>query len=507
MLRAFRTPTRGLGDKAVEEFDEYCRLVGEYIGRAEPGAERPTPFDILLSFSSEDRAGFGPGAPLPSDTISTRPMKLFTLFSRQMRHLRDKAYVEPLENLVAHLIESFELLPHLDKISKTTSEFEERKANVEELQKASQRYGAAGPCMLPIADSASQSDGSVVTVETPLGSYLDDVALVTDMAEQARESDDKRFKVCLMTIHASKGMEFDTVFVVGNEDGTFPTSQALTKGDGSVELEEEKRLCYVAMTRAKTELFLTWRKEVPIFTPQGIRMVSKERSQFLDVLVSKKGKAGSSQSGERKNKKRLNPPSTKKRGSSTGTGTHAVFSGRSNTYSRSEGRQSNGRKMSTLSVRSPDSASPLNAKQHFQSSPPWLDASLNQSQKAGRKVGQPKQSGTRSVYARQQQSVAKPTPDRYVPRPPGNSSSPGPPRTSQKIQKEDRSSSTGTEQMDSTWFFPVGSKVKHSRFGEGVVLNPPPAKNKGDLPILVKFPDGERREFSAHGNDLSPILL
>ena len=53
-------------------------------------------------------------------------------------------------------------------------------------------------------------------------------------------------------------------------------------------MEEEKRLCYVAMTRAKTELVMTWRKEVGVFTPNGIKYVTKDRSRFLDVLVSKK---------------------------------------------------------------------------------------------------------------------------------------------------------------------------------------------------------------------------
>lgn len=55
-------------------------------------------------------------------------------------------------------------------------------------------------------------------------------------------------------VHASKGMEFDSVFLVGLEEGTLPTSQALEKDKTSI--EEEKRLCYVAMTRAKSELLM-----------------------------------------------------------------------------------------------------------------------------------------------------------------------------------------------------------------------------------------------------------
>ena len=51
-----------------------------------------------------------------------------------------------------------------------------------------------------------------------------------------------------MTVHASKGMKFDVVFMVGNEDGTFPTQRAIHKGEGYVALDEERRLCHVAMT-------------------------------------------------------------------------------------------------------------------------------------------------------------------------------------------------------------------------------------------------------------------
>jgi DNA helicase-2/ATP-dependent DNA helicase PcrA len=323
MLRVFKTPAKGLGDKAVLEFDNYCGLVSEYVAtNRRPGAKRPDPLEILLSLSSEeDNCMWGPNAPLPSDTISTRPLKLLKDFAQQMKDLLEKAYEEPLEQIISRVVQQFAIFPYLDKISKTTAEFEERKANVRELLNAAQRYTADGPCLLRQSTTTESQtrgdddDDDDDVMESPLGNYLDDVALVTDMADQGRDSEDKRFKVCLMTIHASKGMEFDTVYVVGNEDGTFPTSQALAKGEGSVVLEEEKRLCYVAMTRAKTELLMTWRREVPVFTAQGIRTVSKDRSRFLNVLVNKTGKKGES--------RRVPSTTTKKR--PTVDGTNSVF--------------------------------------------------------------------------------------------------------------------------------------------------------------------------------------
>ena len=77
--------------------------------------------------------------------------------------------------------------------------------------------------------------------------------------------------------------------LVGNEDGTLPTQKAIGEGEGSIELAEERRLCYVAMTRAKTHLVLTWRKEVSYFAGAAFRTKDAIRSRFLDVLMSKKG--------------------------------------------------------------------------------------------------------------------------------------------------------------------------------------------------------------------------
>ncbi len=76
--------------------------------------------------------------------------------------------------------------------------------------------------------------------------------------------------------------------LVGNEEGTFPTQKAISEGKGSVELSEERRLCYVAMTRAKTHLVLTWRREVSYFAGSTFKTKDADRSRFLRILVSKR---------------------------------------------------------------------------------------------------------------------------------------------------------------------------------------------------------------------------
>ena len=88
--------------------------------------------------------------------------------------------------------------------------------------------------------------------EMTLESYLQDIALLTDKTQETSEN-----TVSLMTVHAAKGLEFDTVFLVNFNDGVFPSSRACDEG-GMKALEEERRLLYVAMTRAKKTLYISW---------------------------------------------------------------------------------------------------------------------------------------------------------------------------------------------------------------------------------------------------------
>ena len=86
--------------------------------------------------------------------------------------------------------------------------------------------------------------------EGTLSGFLDEIALYTDIEQYDAEAD----SVVMMTMHSAKGLEFPTVFIVGAEEGIFPGTRSI--GDPE-ELEEERRLCYVAITRAKKKLYLT----------------------------------------------------------------------------------------------------------------------------------------------------------------------------------------------------------------------------------------------------------
>jgi DNA helicase-2/ATP-dependent DNA helicase PcrA len=87
--------------------------------------------------------------------------------------------------------------------------------------------------------------------ELTLEGFLEEVALISDIDNYSRDSN----AVTLMTLHAAKGLEFPVVFIPGMEEGIFPHSRSLFDSD---QMEEERRLCYVGMTRAKERLFLLY---------------------------------------------------------------------------------------------------------------------------------------------------------------------------------------------------------------------------------------------------------
>ena len=114
-----------------------------------------------------------------------------------------------------------------------------------------------------------------VAIEFPnLTSFLENVALVEQeyMPDKPNTNGEKKNAVTLMTLHAAKGLEFAVVFMIGMEEGLFPHSRSLMDKN---ELEEERRLCYVGMTRAKEKLFLTYTRRRLFFGQRMSNVVSR----------------------------------------------------------------------------------------------------------------------------------------------------------------------------------------------------------------------------------------
>ena len=111
-----------------------------------------------------------------------------------------------------------------------------------------------------------------------LTDFLNEVAIVSDVSEHQ----DSTNKVSLMTIHAVKGLEFDNVFIVGMEEGIFPHYNSINEGTLAA-IEEERRLCYVAITRAKKNLWMLNAKRRMLFGNTQINMPSR----FMDEIDTK----------------------------------------------------------------------------------------------------------------------------------------------------------------------------------------------------------------------------
>ncbi len=109
-----------------------------------------------------------------------------------------------------------------------------------------------------------------------LESFLERNALISDI-DTVGDQDDA---IMLMTLHSAKGLEFPIVFIVGMQEGLMPHQMSLNEGD----IEEERRLCYVGMTRAQKRLYLTWSAVRFVRTSGGFSYLSSERSRFLDEI-------------------------------------------------------------------------------------------------------------------------------------------------------------------------------------------------------------------------------
>jgi DNA helicase-2/ATP-dependent DNA helicase PcrA len=156
-------------------------------------------------------------------SITPRARKSLSELGDQLSKLRELSAELPVSSLIESLVRTIEYMQYLND---GTAQGESRQENVRELQSVAQEYQDVG-----------------------LEGFLEEVALVSDLDSVEFGNN----AVTLMTLHAAKGLEFPVVCMIGMEETIFPHSRALY--DQS-EMEEERRLCYVGMTRAREELYL-----------------------------------------------------------------------------------------------------------------------------------------------------------------------------------------------------------------------------------------------------------
>jgi DNA helicase-2/ATP-dependent DNA helicase PcrA len=209
--RIVNSPRRGIGQTSQARIVSHANTVGEPI------------FDVASA--PEDVPGLGAAA-----------VKAVGRFMGTMEKLRDRADGASVGDLVNDVLHE---VGYFDALEKDRSfESQGRLENLEELVGVAREYDAARGGTLG-------RDGEEPSVEE----FLQQVAL---FSQQDDLSDDEGV-VTLMTLHNAKGLEYDVVFIIGCEDGVFPHSRSIEAGD----VEEERRLCYVGMTRAREQLTIT----------------------------------------------------------------------------------------------------------------------------------------------------------------------------------------------------------------------------------------------------------
>ncbi|MEX0936155.1 MAG: UvrD-helicase domain-containing protein [Gemmatimonadota bacterium] len=216
--RVVNVPRRGVGRKTLERLQDWAGSEGLTLLEAAVRA------DEVPNIPSGGAKGLMRFAELVQD-FSTRAVRLA---------------VGP---LVEELIEELDLLSHLRDEG---PEGEDRVDNVKEL--------IAGAMEFDAALVEQEWEGEPPDHFTELDLFLQQVALVTDLDRHDPDSD----AITLMTLHNAKGLEFPTVFIAGLEEGLFPLGRAY---DEPSQLEEERRLFYVGITRAEDKLYLSWARE------------------------------------------------------------------------------------------------------------------------------------------------------------------------------------------------------------------------------------------------------
>src|SRR3984957_19656187 len=221
------TPRRGIGDRA----EEYVAAYGQ--------RERISFADALA------RPGDVPG-------LAARSAAAIEGFNALMAGLRDKAETGPVAELAEAVLDRTGYIETLENSSDLQDA--SRVENLEELVSVAREF------------DGSRDDGT-------LAEFLEQVSLVAD-ADEIPDGEEHGGLVTMMTLHTAKGLEFPVVFLTGMEEEVFPHQRSLTN---KKELEEERRLAYVGITRAMQRLYLTWAVRRNWYG----RPAFHERSRFL----------------------------------------------------------------------------------------------------------------------------------------------------------------------------------------------------------------------------------
>ena len=229
--RIINEPKRGIGDSTLAVIEDISRDL------------KISPFEVLKNCDEY--------APLSKKTSALK--SAYQMFEM----LTEKSEELPLDEFLDLLLDKTGYLDSLKALENADVKIE----NVQELRTSIVQY-------------MEQAE------EPTLGGFLEEVALYTE-ADRDDGSDDK---VTLMTVHSAKGLEYENIFVTGMDDGIFPSSRSFDSED---DMEEERRLAYVAITRAKKRLYLTNARQRMLFGQTQHNVTSRFMREIGSELVEK----------------------------------------------------------------------------------------------------------------------------------------------------------------------------------------------------------------------------
>ena len=239
--RVVNSPRRGIGDTSQARMISHANTTGQTIWE--------------VATAPETVPGLGAAA-----------IKSVGRFTELIEGLRADFEDAPVAELLEALLERSGYMDYLK--AERTIEAEGRIENLEELVGVAAEFDA---------NRAIEGESDLA----PLDEFLQAISLYTD----SDDLDRSEAKVTLMTLHNAKGLEYRAVFILGMEEGVFPHSRSLEEGNE----DEERRLCYVGITRARERLWLTHARERRVFGDRSIGVPSRFLAELPDDLVEREG--------------------------------------------------------------------------------------------------------------------------------------------------------------------------------------------------------------------------
>ncbi|MFN8440385.1 MAG: UvrD-helicase domain-containing protein [Caldilineaceae bacterium] len=266
--RVINVPPRGIGAKSYAQVKEWAQAMGisDYMAL------------LVLEFGPETvgkaRKQALPKAAYSAPAIPTRAKNALSEFTKLTQRWMEGTRLGRYQSVADLLDQVLAESGYMDDLrGEESTEAEERLANLQELRAVAAHY---------VVGMASNSPDAAPDV-TPLSMFLEEVSLVSE----ADNVDENVQAVTLMTLHTAKGLEYPVVFIVGLEEGILPHARSLESRD-SEDMDEERRLFYVGITRAKRRLFLLHAFRRSLWGGSEVQKVSRFVDEIPTDLLSGK---------------------------------------------------------------------------------------------------------------------------------------------------------------------------------------------------------------------------